>query len=700
MSSMFGGGGSSFVPGTGDPSNGLTVPDNAQISEVEQPINVRLAPEQPLHGKIVQKLRARLDLSYRNMSLRYPEWDRVDEHLRMYTDLSRPVRKGDGTLDMAKRENPFDRAIVVPMSYAIHEVRKTQLFGLFAHREPFIQVSGRGPEDEKPAELMEAVLDYDFSQSRGAVSVMSMIQDADRYGTGVIYDHWEDQSGWMTVRPQPSPLQAVGIKLGIIPPPGPQQQWGTIREFNRWTSVDPFNVWPDPRVTMSNLQEGEFFGHRVMSGLLSLMERSIDKGGPYFNLDKLKTSSASGSQGETSRLVGRTRFAIDQFALREMGDEKDKGFYVLDHLQVKLIPKDWELGEGTVPEIWWFTLADERTIIRAHKSAYAHNQFCYSVAETNPDPHTIANPGVIENLDGLQRVMNWLLNSHLENVRKFINNELIFDPLLLEEADVMNPGAARWIRLTQAGSDMLRSGVPIDSMYSQLKVADVTGSHLEMVQGLFDMGQRLSGASDPMMGAPTTEQKTLGEVQAIISGASQRLGVTAKMMDAQAIAPLAERAIANRQQFTSLDQYFRIAGDLAKEHNGRALQQIGVEDIQGNFDYVPHSGVAGGDPARLAQTWQNILQTVMQFGAVPGIGTPDPTDGKKLDIREILNETIRNLGVRDIEEYYQVDPQWIQQQQMMAQQAAMGMQQGAPIQVVPDAQVQQQVQQGNYVPTQ
>lgn len=672
----------------------VMMPADAAIVEVEQPIEVRLRPGTKLHGKIVQKLRARLDLSYRNMSSRYDDWDRVDEHLRFYIDLTRTVRKGDkSTTSQSGREMPFDRSIVVPVSYAIHEVRKTQLYGLFGHREPFIQLQGRGPEDVKPAKLLEAVLDYDYQQSQGPVSLYSMLQDADKYGMGIVYDHWEDVSGWTEKPAQPSMLGMLATTLGLAPPPPPERVWQTTKEYNRWTPVDPFNFWPDPRVSISNLQEGEFIGHRVYRGLMHLLERQKNEdgsGGPYFNLDKLKTTNSSGSQGESSRLVGRTRFAVDQFALREMGDDKDKGYYTLDHLQVKIIPKDWELGPEDKPEIWWFTLADERTIIRAHRSAYEHGRFCYSVAEINPDPHTIANPGVIENLDGLQRTINWLLNSHIENVRKFLNNELIFSPELIEEADVLNPGPARWIRLTQLGSQLLQQGVmPISAMYAQFNVADVTGGHMNTIQSLFEMAQRMSGASDPMMGSPTTEQKTLGEVNAVIAGASQRMGVTARMIDAQAITPLAERAVSNRQQFTSIEQFFRIAGDLAKEYGGQSLQRVKQADVQGNFDYVPHSAVTYGDPARMAQTWQQILQTV---GAFPQVTMPGP-DGMKLDVREVFNETVRNMGVRDIGEYYIMDPMY---QQMMAQQQAMA--QGGGVQVMPDEQLVQQAQAGNLIP--
>lgn len=674
-------------PPGGDPLAALMGGGN--ITEVEQPIEVRLKAGTSLHSKVVQKLRARLDLSYRNVSQRYDDWDRVDEHRRMFIDLSRVVRRGDKQTDRTKgREMPFDRSIVIPMSYAIESVVKTQLFSIFAGRDPFLELLGRGLEDIGPAKKMELLCQYDYQQSRGATSVYSMVQDAVAYGVGIIYDHWEDVSGWKTV-PPPPPTMMQRFMPQLFPPPGPSKQWGTVKEFNKWTPVDPFNFWPDPRVSLANLQEGEFIGHRVYRGFMHILERAQNAGGPYFNLDNLKSGNATGSQGEQSRQIGRTRFALDQFALKENGDDKDKGYYTLDHLQVKLIPKDWEFGDSDKPEIWWFTLADERTVIRAHKSAYDHGEFSYSVAETNPDPHTIANPGVIENLDGLQRTANWLLNSHIENVRKTMNNEIVYDPDLIEEGDIMNPGPGRWIRLTQLGHELILNGRNIGEFYQQFNIADITGAQLKLIETLYDLGNRMSSATDQMQSTQSSDGTTLGEVKMLNAGANQRLGVMAGMMDAMAIAPLANRAVANRQQFTSIEQFVRIIGEQAQaESQGMERMPIGADDIQGNFDYVPHSPVSPQDPMRQASMWQNLLATL---GAWPQLTAPGP-DGKYLDVREIFNEAAKAMGARNIEQFYK---QMQMQPQMGMGQPGMGM---PPAQVVPDEQIQQAVQSGNMVP--
>lgn len=666
-------------PIIGGTNEGGDFPDTASItSGPDDPaaLQAKLDVKGQLHGKILTRILQRQSLSQRHMTARYDDWDRVDEHLNLFIDLSRSAKRADKTVDPTKLEMPFDRAIVVPFAYAIHEVRKTQLFGLFAYREPLIEVDGRSPDDITNAQVMEATLAYDSQESQWSRVLYSLIADTEKYGLGIVYDTWEDEYGWKKTPPPPPPpgimglIQTIGEKAGVIPPAMPTKSWDVVRQYNRWENVDPYNFWPDPRTPVSNIQNAEFIGHRIYRGYSWLVERSQKTGGPYFNLDNLKKGNSGGGLAGAAAprqvAIQRNRFSLDQFQLKESADEKDRGFYAIDSFQVKVIPKEWELGPGDKPEIWWFTVADATTIIRAHPSPYEHGRFTYGVAESNHNPHAIYNPGMVELLDGTQRFSNWLFNSHVENVRKIINDAIIYDPMLLEESDLLNSGPAKHIRLTTMGSQMLRDGVmPISSMYSQFIISDITAVNLKITQFVFDLMQRMSASNDPMMGQQTEEKRTLGEVQSIIAAGSQRIGVTARLMDSMCITPLAQRSIANRQQFTSLEQWIRVTGDLAKTAlavNGRML--LNQDNLAGEFDYVAIPGTMPADPARHAQVWMQILQTASQ---TPGLLMS--ADGmKKLDLTAIFGQATRAAGIRNLDQFY-VD---IQQNQLVQGQVQAG----------------------------
>jgi hypothetical protein len=506
-----------------------------------------------------------------------------------------------------------------------------------------------------------------------------LIQNADKYGLGVLYDVWEQEQG---MKPAPrGMLQAMAGVFGMnMPPP---MEYGVVKEYNRWHPVDPYLFWPDPRVSIANLQEAEFVGHRIYRGQTYLYERK--EGTSYFNVDEaIKRGRGLGS-GDSQALLSRSRFGIDDFTMTDSPDDKDKGFFALDTLQVKIIPKDWELGTSKSPEIWWFTVVNEAVIVRAHKNPYDHGKFTYGVAEVNPDTDTIFNQGTFEDLDGLQRTINWLWNSRIENVRKMLNDSLVVAPSMVEMGDLLNPGPARHIRYSQAGEERIVNGQASGEQFiRQLVVQDFTGTHSEIAMALFDFAQRLAGSNDPAMGSPTREKKTLGEIQSMMASSSQRLAMLGRVIDSTCLAQLANRAVQNRQQFTTLEQYFRITGDQAKMEEmlgeNAPLQRLLVSkaDLIGQFDYVPQTGIIPADPARQAEVWMRILETVSTNQA---LATPGP-DGRYLDPRKVFDELVRQTGVRNIEEFYALMPQ----------------QPPAPPQVVPDEQFAQQAQAGDYVP--
>jgi hypothetical protein len=196
------------------------------------------------------------------------------------------------------------------------------------------------------------------------------------------------------------------------------------------------------------------------------------------------------------------------------------------------------------------------------------------------------------------------------------------------------------------------------------------------------MGNRLGAATDAMQGQPTNERKTLGEITETGSGASDRLAMTAHMIDAMAIRPLANRAISNAQQFYSLDQWVRILGaDAEVDPEGMGRIQLSAADLEGNFDYIPLSPVSPQDPARQVAVWQGVLDTASN---IPQLITPNPIDGTYLDMAELFKHIARLGGAKEIDAMFKKAPM------------PPMMQPG--VQVMPDEQVDQQAQAGNIVP--
>jgi len=669
------------------------VPAQSGIREIDRPIEERLRYGTSFHAEILSRLNARQRLAERNIASRWEDWNRVDESCSLYIDLARNVRTADKGSKQNKKEMPWERAIVVPMSYAILQTYLTQLLSIFTKRDPILEISGTGPEDMRSAKVMQSVLAYDQRQTNFLVQLYTILQDAVKYGMGTFYDCWTDKYGWKFAKRPPNPFQDF---LGVPPV---ERTWDLVKQHNSVEAIDPRLTWVDPRVSLSNGQRGEFGGHRAFCSYLELLEGAQKNGGPYFNIEYV---SKLGGGGITRRDTTIAR-SLKHFQMTGSMDDKDKGFHCKDVMSIKLIPRDWKLGDGERPEIWQFAWVDKTVVIRCHQSEYQHQEIPYAACESNVDKHVTYNPGAIENLDGLQRFMNWFYNSHVANVMRHLNNSMLYSPTLVEELDILNPTAAGHYRLSALGEKLLQEGrISMDAVIHQLHKVDVTSGMLGEVNQLFDWGMRMTGASDAMQAQVTSDKRTLGEINQANAGASARMGYYAQLIDSMAMLQMAQRWIVNRQQFTDKEGWFRISGEFAREMAGtgdpryqNGFIMVTPDDLAGDFDYVPRSGPMPSDPADSLQAWQMLSETLAKS---PTLLTMPDSQGRVIDPIELFKEMCRTpLGIRNIDSYFK-SLQPPPPPPGMAPPGAPPMPGQAPVTVMPDEQVAQQRQAGNIIP--
>jgi hypothetical protein len=686
---------------------GAEFPDGASIlggEEDRSPAALAklFEPKGPIHRKMLARLVSRRQMAERFMGERYPQWREVDTYLRGFVNPAQLAKRGDGTTITGSLENPWEQPVVIPVSASLLDVRRMQEYSLLTRRD--IEFDGNGPEDIRPAKLMSAVASYSLQQMNWRRVCWSICKDIERYGTAIIYDVWEEEHGW-TYGPPPleqmlTMAQATGnpkavalvMMLGQQLPDlaEPQKEWGLKKEWVNWSNIDPYFYWPDPRVPIWDVQNGEFVGHRSHRSHMWLEERRVERGGPFINVTEAKKR---GSRTQESRESGGNirpdRVQSDAFMGGSRADEKDSPSHTLDHFQVKLIPKEWGLPGGNDPEIWWFTLLGDRLIVRAHPSAYDHGEFTYAVGQADHDPHTLWVPGNAELLLPSQRLINWLANSHYENVRKALNNQLIYDDMMIEEGDLLNPGPMWHVRLTKEGRQAIANGAKIGDFVMQLPIVDITKGHLDSIRFTLEMLQRQFAANDPAQGVPTQDERTLGEVQAIMASSNQRIAMATQIIDAMMIQPAAMRMAQDLQQFMSQERYYQVTGDLAREGEmdptGSPLGRIMATRAQlmGQYDYSPVTAMTPDDPTNSMQFWQNVMGMMLQYG-LPQVPR---ADGRVPDLWKIFEIMLQTGGVKNVNDLFSPAPP-----QMM-----MG---GPPVQVQSDESVRQQVDAGNLVPIQ
>jgi hypothetical protein len=220
-----------------------------------------------------------------------------------------------------------------------------------------------------------------------------------------------------------------------------------------------------------------------------------------------------------------------------------------------------------------------------------------------------------EILRPLQNTMDWLINSHMYNVRKTMNNQWLVDPSRIVMNDFNEPMAGGAIRARAAayGSD-LRTAI------AQLPVVDVTRGHLSDIMFVHDFAQRAVGVNDQIMGLINQGgRKTAQEVRSSSTFGVNRQKTISEFYSAMGFGPLASQLVGYSQQYYDGQMKMRIVGDLMLEAGPQFLQ-VDPQSIAGSYDFVPVDGTMPADRFAQANMWKELLmgmskvpQVMMQY---------------------------------------------------------------------------------------
>jgi len=660
------------------------------VEVVDQDIAVRLKYGQPLHQTLITKLNEMRRLSDLFLNERKSVWAEIDKRLRGFINLKAMAKLADGTKSANQVEMPFERAIVVPVTAAMLDVRRAQMLSIFGSRTPMTQLKPTDGSTVKSAHAMEMNIDYDYRASRHLVGMNTFVRDADRYGQAWYYNGWEREFGNKLTAPvfkgeegfvshmvekgfdeEIARLffpQAQEAKPELFEP---EKEFGLKREYNLIRCIDPTLMITDPRAKVWDPNKMEFCGHidyDVWTSLWS-MRREAPGGGLFFNLEDAKRiAEGKSAEGEASVNVKPS----DRTHTRLFSG--DPGSFKLDWITWRCIPKDHEIDPSEEATLWQFVVANEAVIIGAWELDHDHGKIPYVCGESQPDQHTVYNPGSAELADGVQRIIDYNYASYSEYLRKALHSAgLVHEDLVCIE-DILYPTPGGHIKVSdEVAKRVLDGRMQLPSAFHQLAWPDATRGHLESAQWIYEFGMRLLAANDPQQGMPTDDKRTLGEVNAIMASSSARVAATTKVLDEQAIAPLVEMMIANLQQYLTMDRYMRVVGDYQKEFGGE-IAQIRPDDIWGNYDYVPIDGTSPPDPARQADSVERLLSVV---GPIPQLNGQVPlADGSivQFNYHKALKMWAQNLGFHNVDDLLQViaaqPPQVMEDEAVAAGEAA------------------------------
>jgi len=600
----------------------------AKNYDYKYPNGMNLKPGSELHDRLRDMILEKASVAASSISTRFDSWNQMDMFLTAY----KPIDEEERSVISDDSRKPV--SIVFPYSYAILETLLSYMISAF-FQDPIFRYEGVGSDDVVGSILMEKIISLHCNKFKIMLNLHTMFRDAFSYGIGIVAPIWKSTYD--------------GKFSG-----------------NALINIDPYRYLPDPNVAADKIQDGEFVGWVNDTNYFDLLtQEANDKN--TFNVQYVKhlgdavTSVYGLENSNRYQRAGDT--LVTSNGLRPVQEIP---------MYVKLIPSEWGLSESDKPEKWYFNLVGDAVITSARPSNFDHGKFPIAVTAPDFDGYSSTPLSRLEILSGLQGVLDWLFNSHIANVRKAINDMIIYDPFLVNANDLKDPKPGKLIRIRKPGW-----GKGVKDAVQQLQVNDITRANVGDSNWIVQWMQKIGATDDVAMGSMRSggpERVTKAEFQGTASGAVSRLERIAKVIGLQAMQDIGEMFASHTIQVMDEPAYVKVAGDwqdiLMEEFDhsiSRGRMKIYPDQLNVMTDVLVRDGsVPGGN---YSEVWMRMFDIISK----------EPQLAQHFDIVKIFKHIARNSGAKNVNEFVR---------------------RGGNIQsqVTPNDQVAQQLQAGNIGP--
>lgn len=631
--------------------------------EYRYPSGIDLKPTSATHTSLLSKLNQRIMESANEMSKRHSSWKNIDRTLTAYIPLDEMEER------IKKNDERKPVSIVIPYSFATLETLLTYFSAAFLEH-PIFKYSGSSPEDRVGAILLEKVIESQARRAKMALALHTTYRDGWAYGFGSVAPYWDKIYGKKTVVEEAGFFSAI---FGRMMNTGQKRvsKDSVLYEGNFLRNIDPYMTLPDPNVPIQEIQKGESFGWIESSNYMELLSKEKQSSGDFFNVRYL--SEYRGTAGQS--IYNKAKASSGREERYGTGVTANNSTSPIDiiYMYINLIPKDWKLGSGEYPEKWLFCVAADKVIISAKPLGLNHNMFPVATCSPDYDGYSVSPISRLELIGGLQTTLDWLVNSHIQNVRKSINDMLVVDPSLVNINDLLDPAPGKLIRMRRAAW-----GRGVDNAVKQLQVTDITRSHIQDSAYITELIKTCSGSVDSVMGLARTgsERVSADESRGTRMAALSRLSKAAKIVSLQMMWDLGYMLASHTQQLMTKELYVDITGRWEEELRSQYVDQSRIKvspfDISIDYDIQEADGTlpTGENADVMTQLFQSIVS--------------QPLLSTQFDTVRIFQRICMMMGVKDVNEFK------IRQQQ--------GNLPNAAAVTRPDQAVLDQAQKGNLVP--
>lgn len=607
------------------------------------------------HQALLEHCMKRVKLSSEHMVKYHAKWDRLAE-------TTAGERKRDQE-DVRASKLKEPEKMVVPLSKAQTHTFVSFLFLYFQQKQYAFEYMPQDRGDYRIRELCEKLVHRDLYVSKWPVVLYQALLDAARFNLGVIEHTWAtnvQKFAKTTITDQ----EVVGISW-----PTEKETMEDVITFqgNKVYAISPYKFYPDPRVSLTNIHCGEFVAVEEEKSRTEL--RQLEHEGVIAGVKHIKDFSSDlfDKNFRSNKRNSYVRNSSNSTTADRRAENCDMVNVI--RLQIKIVPADFKvegkpLGKEKFPVQWIVWIANDQRVIRAEPAGRVNTNFSLEVIQFDPDNHYFLGKGLAEIIDKLQETITWLINSHILNVRRHLDHQLIFDETLLD---------AKKLQSRSPIIPMKRSPgrTRIQDSVMQLQISDVTGRHMEDVGRLIELVKLVSGINESAMGGVTKGRRPATEHNAANQGSSARMRTIGATIFTQGLGPMAHNLLTTLRQGLSREQFDRAVGTpdpsdlmaIAKHEQDWIAFKADPAHLATASDYFVMDLLNPNDKSAMAASLGELFKVIMSV--------PDAAQAFDIDPGSVFREIMELRGGGDLRRHSLSANQaeQMQVQQAMAQAA-------------------------------
>lgn len=479
---------------------------------------------------------------------------------------------------------PWQSNIWVPLSFSTIETVVPRLVS----NRPQIDILPREPNDEKYAQLMGKVIDYQWDQMNMNVLLPEAVKEMCIYGTVILKAYWyKEESNVIDKQMVDEQMPELG-QVEV-------EENKTIYNAPKVEVVDLYDFFVDPKAT--TIDNAEWVIHRSMRSLDYLHEMMED--GKYKNIKLLEDEASSFAGWDDEKQMRRNTIGISM----PVEQKNDKLIEILEY---------WT-DERVV------TVANRKIIIRDQENPFRHGKKPFIVCVDQKIPHEFYGMGELEPIETLQYELNDRRNQRMDNVTLILNRMWL----------VQNGKNVDEDELVSDAGGVVHTDDP--NAIQQLILPDVTSSSYQEETIIKADIQQTSGVTDFTRGmsSDALANDTATGISLLQEASNARFRLKIQNIEDMMLKRLGEFMVSMNNQFLSEETTIRIVGEEGKE-----FQTIKPEDIKGNFDVSVQAGstIPGNETIMKKQ----IMEMYKLFAGDPDV---DQRELKKM-VMKVVNPNV------------------------------------------------------------